>query len=257
MSRRWLAGAAAAVLATVALLTLGGWYVLFGDVSEPASVSDAVLAFRDQAASGTGGDSPIPVGVYVYDTDGSEQTDALRGATHRYPTSSTITVTDAPCGVRLRWDILEGRFSTWTLCAGKGGLTEKVRDERHTFFGVGDQTTYTCSGTPFLPPEGRPGSTFRVSCTTGSATELGRGRVVGREQIDVGGRRVESVHVRTATRFEGDTTGRATFDFWLARDTGLPVEVTMVSRTTSGSLIGDVHYEEDVSLALTSLTARR
>jgi hypothetical protein len=31
----------------------------------------------------------------------------------------------------------------------------------------------------------------------------------------------------------------------------------MRSRTTSGSLIGDVHYEEDVSLRLTSLVSRR
>jgi hypothetical protein len=31
----------------------------------------------------------------------------------------------------------------------------------------------------------------------------------------------------------------------------------MRSRTTNGSPIGDVHYEEDVTLALTSSTPRR
>jgi hypothetical protein len=65
------------------------------------------------------------------------------------------------------------------------------------------------------------------------------------------------VHVRTRTAFGGATSGTSTFDVWLARTTGLPVAMKMVSRTTSGSLIGDVHYEEEVSLRLTSLTPRR
>jgi hypothetical protein len=82
-------------------------------------------------------------------------------------------------------------------------------------------------------------------------------RVVGQETVDVGGTPVPAVHVRTTTTFTGATTGRSTYDFWLARATGLPVRVTMVSRTTNGSLIGDVHYQERVSLRLTSLEPRR
>ena len=68
---------------------------------------------------------------------------------------------------------------------------------------------------------------------------------------------VECAHVRTRTTFAGTTTGSATYDFWLARDSGVPVRVTMESRTTNGSPIGDVHYEEDVSLRLTSVTPHR
>ena len=45
------------------------------------------------------------------------------------------------CGVRLRWDVLDGRSTTWQICVGPGGWTQKLRDERHTFFGIGDQTT--------------------------------------------------------------------------------------------------------------------
>ena len=60
---------------------------------------------------------------------------------------------------------------------------------------------------------------------------------------------------------EDDVRGRndrvGNFDFWLSRATGLPLAVTMLSHTTTGSLIGDVHYEEDVSLRLTSLAPRR
>ena len=96
-----------------------------------------------------------------------------------------------------------------------------------------------------------------MACTTGDATERGHGLVVGREVCQVGGTAVECAHVRTRTTFGGGTTGSATFDFWLSRATGLPLAVTMLSHTTTGSLIGDVHYEEDVSLRLTSLAPRR
>ena len=255
MSRRWLAAGAAAVVAAAALVAVGGWYFLLRDDVEPASIADAIASFRAQETGE--GESPVPAGVYVYDTDGFERTDALGGATHQYPQTSTITVTADPCGVRLRWDVLKGRETVWRICIRSGRWTQTVRDERHTFFGIGDQTTYRCVDTLFRPAGDEPGSTFRVGCTTGEATERGRGLVVGREECMVGGAAVECAHVRTTTAFAGGTTGQATFDFWLSRSTGLPVAVSMRSRTTSGSLIGDVHYEEDVSLRLTSLVPRR
>ena len=253
MSRRWLVGGIVAVAAVAAAGLVGAWWLLLRDVSTPARVGDAIAAYRQ----GDTGSSPISPGVYVYATDGSEQTDALRGATHAYPSSSTLTVTGAPCGVRLRWDVLEGRSTTWTACTAAGDWTERSRDERHSFFGVTQKTTYVCTDTPFRPAGDRAGKTFTVSCSTGKAREHGPGRVVGTETVDVGGTPVPTVHIRTRTSFSGATTGSATYDFWLARATGLPVRITMVSRTTDASLIGDVHYEERVSLRLTSLEPRR
>ena len=257
MSRRWLAAGAAVVVAAAALAAVGGWYLLLRDDPEPASLADALAAYRAQERGGAARGSPVPTGVYLYDTDGLERTDALGGATHRYPATSTITVTGDPCGYRLRWDVLAGRSSTWRVCRGPGGWLQRVRDEEHTFFGIGDRTTYRCPRTAFRPAGDAPGARFAVSCVTGEATERGTGTVVGREERRVSGTDVACVHIRTTTTFGGGTTGSATFDFWLARDTGLPVAVSMVSRTTNGSLIGDVHYEEDVSLSLTSLTPRR
>ena len=254
MSRRWLVGGIVAVAGVAAVGLLGAWWFLLRDVSTPASVSDALAAYRRQ---GDGGSSPIPPGVYVYATDGFEQTDALRGVTHTYPRASTITVTGAPCGVRLRWNVLEGRSTTWTACTGSGDWSQQSRDELHRFFGVTQRTTYTCTGTPFRPAGERPGSTFTVSCSTGEAKERGSGRVVGEEMVEVGGTSVPAVHIRTTTTFTGATTGRSTYDFWLARASGLPVRITMVSRTANGSLIGDVHYQERASLRLASLEPRR
>jgi len=256
MSRRWLVGSAAAVLCVVAVGLFGAWWLLLRDVAEPATVDDAVSAYREHG-SGAGSGSSIPPGVYVYATNGSESTDALGGVTHRYPRTSTVTVSATSCGPTLRWDVLRGRSTTWTICTGSRGWVERSRFERHTFFGVTEKTTYECSGTPFRPAGDRPGATFVVTCSTGKAKEHGSGRVVGRETVDVRGTAVPTVHLRTRTSFSGRTTGSATYDFWLARKTGLPVRIVMVSRTTSGSLIGDVHYREDVTLRLTSLAPRR
>ena len=253
MSRRWLVVAAAAVAGVAATGALGGWWFLLRDAAEPATVGEAVSAYRGHGSEGR---SAIPPGVYVYATEGSEHTDALSGVTHRYPRTSTVTVSGAPCGVRLRWDVLRGRSTTWTVCTAAPDWLERRRDERHTFFGVTDETTYTCTDKPFRPAGDRPATAYTVDCSTGKAKESGLGRVVGREAIMVHDTSVPAVHIRTTTSFSGDTTGDATYDFWLARETGLPVRIDMVSRTASGSLIGDVHYEEQVSLLLTSIVPR-
>jgi hypothetical protein len=236
---------------------VAGWYFLRRDVAEPASVAAAIAAFREQAAAGAVARSPIPPGVYVYATDGFERTDALGGVTHTYPARSTVTVTPGPCGVRLRWDVLRGRSTTWTVCVGRKGWLVRTRDERHTFFGIEDETAYRCGATPLRPAGDTPGTMFPVACTTGSATERGRGRVLACQSVEVGSASVDCVRVRSRTAFAGRTTGTATYDFRLARDTGLPLRAEMRSRTTNGSPIGDVHYEEDVTLVLTSSTPRR
>lgn len=248
---------AAAVAACGALAIVAAWFFLLRDIAEPTSVGDAVTSFREDTERAPTGPSPVPEGVYVYATTGFEKTDALTGVTHRYPTRSTITVTKDECGVRMRWDVLEGRSTTWTYCLEPAGWFVESQDERHTFFRRTERTTYTCTDTPLRPAGDRPGTAFVVSCTTGSAEERGTGRVVGRETLRVGGEKVATVHVRKSTSFTGGIRGTARHDFWLARRTGVPVRIAMVSKTTNDSAVGDVHYEEDVTLALRSSRPRR
>jgi hypothetical protein len=255
MSQRGVLALAAAT-GVLALAGLGAWLVLFRDTAEPTTVEEAVTTFREETETGPGRPSPVPEGVYVYATDGFERTDVL-GATHRYPRSSTITVTADPCGFRLRWDVLKGRSTTWTVCVAGGGWEVATQDERHTFFGRTERTTYTCTDTPLRPAGDRPGTTFDVSCTTGAADERGRGRVVARETLRVAGEPVATVHVRRRTTLTGGIRGRSTQDAWLARDTGVPVRLVMTTDTRNDSAVGDVHYEEDVSLQLRSLSPRR
>jgi len=256
MSRR---GVLALVIAAgaLALAGLGAWFVVLRDTAEPASVEEAVTTFREETETRPGQPSPVPEGVYVYVTDGFERTDALTGVTHRYPRSSTITVTSDPCGLRLRWDVLKGRSTTWTICVVSAGWDVASQDERHTFFGRTERTTYTCTDTPLRPSGDRPGTAFAVSCTTGEADERGAGRVVARETLRVAGDPVETVHVRRRTTLAGDIRGRSAQDVWLARDSGVPVRIVMTTDTTNDSPVGDVHYEESVSLRLRSLSPRR
>lgn len=253
------AGWIAAALAALVVLAGGGiaWVLLSRSGSEPAEVVDAVAAFREATAGRAPLETPVPEGVYVYETRGLEKTDALTGVTNRYPERSTITVTRAPCGVRMRWDVLEGRSTTWAFCIAPEGWTLESQDERHTFFGRTERTAYQCAGSPFRPAGDRPGEALDTRCSTGSAEEVGEVRVVGRETLPVGGEEAETVHVRRTSSFSGETRGETTHDVWLERESGIPVRIVMVSRTTNDSPIGDVHYEEDVSLQLTSLAPRR
>jgi hypothetical protein len=96
-----------------------------------------------------------------------------------------------------------------------------------------------------------------VLCTTGDAEERGVGRIVGRERLDVGPTRVTTEHVRKKTRFSGEIRGSSTYDLWFDTKSGVPVKIVMVSTTRNDSPVGEVTYDEDVTLRLTSLEPRR
>lgn len=255
-SRAWLWAIVAAAAAVLVLAGFATWYFVFRDVAEPTTVGEAVTSFRghtDQAP----GPSPVPVGVYVYATTGFEHTDALTGITHHYPRGSTITVTKVPCGVEMRWDVLKGRSTTWTFCIDANEWVMTTQAERHTFFGVTEGTTYECSDVPFRTAGDEPTARMPVTCSTSGATEHETQWVVGRETVLVGRTRVSAVHVRQAISLGGSIRGASAYDIWLDRTTGVPVRISMVSHTTNDSPVGDVHYDEVVTLKLTSLTPRR
>ena len=232
-SRRGVLGIGAVAAGTLLVAGFSAWYFVFRDVARPTTVGGAVTNFRGDTDRAPGS-SPVPVGVYVYATDGFERTDALTGATHRYPPRSTITVTKEPCGVQMRWDILEGRSTTWTFCIAAGRWVMTTQDERHTFFGVTEATTYDCSDAPFRTPGDVPEGRVGVTCTTSSATEHERQWVVGRESIRVGEREVSTVHVRQTSSLARGTRGASTYDIWLDRASGVPVRLVMcpIRRTT-------------------------
>jgi hypothetical protein len=245
---------AAGILGVLAIAGVGVWVALFRDTAEPVTVGEAVTSFRTGTDTTPPAASSIPPGVYVYATRGYEKTDALTGVTHRYPLRSTITVTAADCGLSLTWRVLKGRSSEWTFCVTGDGWELRTQDERHTFFGRTETTTYTCENTPVDAAV----RSWPVSCTTGNATETGVARVVPGAILRIGDMLFPVRHVRKVTAFTGSIRGSSRYDFWFqARDQLPPVRIVMISRTTNESPVGDVHYEEDVTLVLTSSKPRR
>jgi len=250
--------AALVVCAAAAALALGvavAWFFL-RDTAEPVTVGEAVTSFRTDTELTPGARSPIPEGVYVYATVGYEKTDALTGVTHRYPARSTITITATDCGASLVWRVLKGRTTEWIYCTTPRGWELASQDERHTFFGRTEQTTYLCTGLPIRPAAGSV-TTWDVGCSTDTSQERGVGSLVGRERLRVGGRTVSAEHVRRTSTFSGEIRGTSRHDLWFDSESGVPVRIVMVSRTTNDSPVGDVHYVENVTLRLTSLTPRR
>jgi hypothetical protein len=270
----WLSALGFAVL-----LVASGWQFFLHDAAEPATVRDAVESFRAEAASpartasrsgaGKAGTSapgrlrrayaaPMPSpGVYVYRTTGFEEIDALGGARHDYPARTTITVSLGGCGLKLRWVALEERETTWERCVTRRGDVLRSELEIHRFFGTTEHTDYLCGTTLERPAGDKPGTTWPLTCKAAGRTKRGTGRVVGRETLTVQGAPVATVHVRWRATLSGKTTGTTGRDVWLARSNGLPVRLTMASETTTGSIVGDVHYRESVELQLTSTTPRR
>jgi hypothetical protein len=249
-----LAGLGAAVVVLAA-----GWRFVLHDSAEPATVDQAVQRFRRDAMKAVeSAREGLTPGVYVYATTGSEKVDALGGATHDYPARTTITITKGGCGWKLRWAALKDRSTTWERCRTAKGDVLRSTDETHRFFGTTEHTDYACGKTLARPAGDRPGTTWPFRCTTGTGTtQKGTGRVVERGVLTVGGARVAVVHVRWETTLAGKTTGTSDQDEWVDLASGLPVRISMASETATGSLVGDVHYEERVDLRLTSLVPRR
>lgn len=247
----------ALVVAAIFAVTAVSLLLLLTSDPEPTTVDDAVSAFREELGGRAPGESPVPEGVYVYATDGYEKTDALTGVTNRYPVRTTITVTGAGCGLRLRWNVSEGRSTEWLVCVEGDEWLLAGQDERHTFFGRTERTTYTCRDTLLRPPGDLPGTTFRMRCSTGSTDESGASRVVARATMRVDREDVETVHLRRATVLRGATRGTTRHDIWLDRATGVPVRLVMTTRTANDAPIGEVRYEEQVALLIDLLEPRR
>jgi hypothetical protein len=219
--------------------------LIFHDTAKPASIEDAVHRFQTSG----GGRSKL-AGVYLYATSGGESIDALGGANHRYPATTSVTAVGTRCGVRLRWDALVGRTATWTLCATPAGVELSTWEVVHTFFGRSDRTTYTCA----VPLLLRAGS---FHCRSARGGQSGRVTVVGREEVVVAGKAVSTLHVRTVARVTGGDHGTETADWWLGTQSGLPVRLLLSSRTSRPLFLGRVHYKEDVDLRLRSTIPKR
>jgi hypothetical protein len=222
--------------------------LLLHDTATPVSIADVVARFHRRGIAAGARD-----GVYVYVTKGSESVDALGGATHQYPRRTSITSVGVKCGVRLRWQPLEERSATWTLCRTRRGVELLGFQVSHRFFGQGDTTAYACAGSVLLPVGDSVGATSPFHCRSSRGRETGDARVVGIQTITVAARPLSAVHVRTTANVSGGDHGTEITNWWFAVRNGLALAIDLESRTNRDEpIVGTVHYREDASLRLVS-----
>ena len=210
------------------------------------------------ATGGTRAIAPLPEGVYVYATTGYERGSAGPAAQrHDYPSETTTTARRSGCNVSLHWEPVRDRWDKVTLCAEGGTTRIREYDTQHSFFGVTERHTYSCSGDSWLrPPSTRAGFAWTFDCVSPDARTHTEARVVGIERVSAGDGTVEALHIRFDTTMTGRTEGTNPSDYWLAlhepfmvRKTG---RVDAQVRTDAGTLT----YHEEYDTRLTSRRPR-
>lgn len=205
----------------------------------------------DGPTTTTANELPAP-GVYVYATTGRDSVDALSGAHHDYPATTTITVIPTACGVQQRWDVLEERWEEWQRCIDSNGVTEPGRTNYDEFFGQSQTDSWVCTGAP-RPLVAAAGTTWSKTCVNGSSIDNHDGVVIGVEPQVVGTVTVDTLHVRV-TITDDVSSDLQVIDTWYLAGTDLVVVQTSTAATANDSPVGTVNYDETYEIRLSSLT---
>jgi hypothetical protein len=226
----------------------------------PTAGATAARSSAGRAPTGASGPgalrTPTP-GVYRYRTVGREDTNAVGGAGHRYPDTTTVTITAAPCGFTMRWDGLEQRWDSWTVCVTNRELYVTSETFKHAFFGVSDQRTYACTRAQLRPGPEAPGTRVGGRCAGAGDTAVWTGQVVGVEQLRIEGVSVPALHTRIVEHLSGNTDGDRSWDDWWSIDAGLLLRRRWTVVGDSSTVFGGAHYTESVALDLLSETPTR
>ena len=244
-------GAAGALLVS----GIGVTYLVLNRPPAPVSVPDVVNQYRSahptpEAAPGGRLPAPRP-GVYVYATRGTESISA--GVKHTYPARTTLTVTNAGCGLRVRWDALSGRWQQWQLCPAADGWRLASYVDAHKFLYMQDIHRYRCTGTGWS----LSASTTTLSCDAGKSVLTSTVRVVGHETLTVGSTAVPTVHVRVVQRATGASTSSGSVELWLRAGSGLPIREEIHDTGSQTVLGSSITYREAATFDLESLHPRR
>lgn len=228
-------------------------------IEEPASTTSTTEVATSTSSAATTAPPLVEQGIYRYKTTGSENIDALDGASHDYPSETTITVVASGCGMHVRWDALRERRDEWALCSSSEGIELQPDGvQYHEFFGQPDEEAVSCDRGVLLVSvvASIPGGAQSQSCTLANDPWLPSWEVLERTTRSVGGTEIEAQHVRMTVDDNDEYWEHTTVDWYLA-PTGLPVEVVCTKESTSPSPIGGVTYHEQYNLELVSTTPLR
>jgi hypothetical protein len=199
-------------------------------------------------------------GVYVYATEGYEETDALSGARHDYPSRTTMTVsrTGSSCYV-WRWQPLDERWDESEACRRSSGIVLQRFSMYHEFFRRGIREDLTCGAdSVVMSSEPKVGRRWTFTCRSDDTTIESKVSVVGFETLEIGGRSVRAVRMRYDTKMTGDNSGTHVQERWLADESGLLLRMTTdVNARVETPVGGSANYVERYRIDLTSTTPSR
>jgi len=207
-----------------------------------------VLSAADLGFTGTVGDAPGEPGIYLYDTTGYDEIDALGGARHDYPDLTYGVITESECGPVVRWYAVAERWLEWQHCGPDFGITATTNF--HEWFHVPDTGRTTCAE-PVFPPDGQ--TTWTTVCDDGETITTDVATFVGMETLVIDGRPVETVHVRIDSTATGVSVATTTTDEWRLPGTALVVRKQYDDDSVNDTRIGTVHFVEHVVIQLRSL----
>lgn len=230
------------------------------DEPAKATVREAVRSFRagEETAGQKGRSGEPALGVYRYATRGAESTKSpLFGATHDYDGVSTVALSKGQCGTIERWRVLTGRWSEVEVCSRRGGDTFATVVEFHEFFETGQKDTFRCRGPDAseLTSLGE-GARFSSTCESEDTTISTVSRVVGSQEVEVGGESFDATRVKSRSVLDGDTSGTARREEWRRRSDGLLLRRSTESEADT-SIAGGTHYSEHYTIRLLSIRPKR
>ena len=227
--------------------------------ASPSSGARAVGGRSPRSSSAaTASHSEPAEGVYVFDTQGSEHTDALSGQTHTYPSQTTMTIEHAGCGQVARWQPLSERWDESEVCKTVRGVALHRFSMYHEFFHRGTREDFACGSNAIVMPWKQvTGDHWSFRCHSAQTTLDMGVRVVGFEQVPVGGKSVRAVHIRYEGSVTGADQGTQIQDRWLSTDVGMFLRITSSADVMTSTSFGRFHYTENYRLDLTSTSPRR
>jgi hypothetical protein len=217
--------------------------------------SPRAAATRSSAGASSSPVHPDPTpGVYVYDTSGYEETDALSGQRHDYPSKTTYTTRRDGCHWISRWQPLQDRWDETEACKTAKGITLKRYSMYHEFFRRGAREDFACGTDAIVMPwRQRSGDHWSFQCRSSRTTLTMAVSVVGFDTLSVGGRDVRAVHILYDATATGSDQGTYRQERWLEPRTGLFLRITAEARMSVATPLGRANYREDYRIDLTSI----
>jgi hypothetical protein len=254
----------------VVLVLLGLWVVFGGEKAQQSSEEQARQRIEAGSSAPTSPTTPSgesrlttspTAGFYRYQGSGKENT-TFPPLTEDQGPGMPATVTAEPDGCWVvRIDFNTHHWQDWTYCTANGQLSERRGSTfaRRNYGGmdIDNTSTFTCDPPALiLDAADQPGAARPRLCV-GSGTLIpaqttvaGTMTVVGREQIDVGGQSVPTVHVRYDLTYSGAQSGSEKTDDWFAETTGMPVRNEHHITVGTDTPFGMITYTEDAQFVL-------